>query len=197
MHNKGLFLDALSALCKLYLVISIRDMRSLPHSSVGFGMKYPYHEQNQTFWVSKIAADLSDFATKELNPRFWLTGNKRDTTILIRLALNNKVTEWERRWKLSTQGLLSIANLLLIRDASMHNKQSGEKKEQPRTTLFLGELKQTLGSSIRTKSFIMVVSHQLPYLHSYPSSKWRILLCSGSIANFHVCLPKISLKHVT
>lgn len=95
MHNKGLFLDALSALCKLYLVISIRDMRSLPHSSVGFGMKYPYHEQNQTFWVSKIAADLSDFATKELNPRFWLTGNKRDTTILIRLALNNKVSEKE------------------------------------------------------------------------------------------------------
>lgn len=60
---------------------------------------------------------------------------------------------------MSTKGLLSIAHLLLIRDASMHNKQSGEKKEQPRTALFLGELKQALGSSPKKKSFIIAMSY--------------------------------------
>lgn len=40
--------------------------------------------------------------------------------------------------------MLFIANLLLIRDASMHNKRSPKKekkKKKPRTMLFLNELK--------------------------------------------------------
>lgn len=133
---KGLFLGALSALCKLYLIIPIRDTRSLPQWSTPqqcLGWNIPTTSRIRLFgypkflliWVRGLAASV-------LNPRFWLTGNKRDTTILIRLALINKVIEWERRWKLSTKGLLSIAHLLLIRDASMHNKQSqGKRKSSP------------------------------------------------------------------
>lgn len=43
--------------------------------------------------------------------------------------------------------MLFIANLLLIRDASMHNKRSPKKekkKKKPRTMLFLNELNKSL-----------------------------------------------------
>lgn len=95
--------------------------------------KCPHQEQTQHFVYPKFplmpVKDLAARVRQRQSPgsASQITKAVRGTTILIKLVLKTKAREWERKWKLSRTGSLSIANLLLIRAALMHNKQSQEK----------------------------------------------------------------------
>lgn len=115
---------------------SVRDSGSLPSPEYWFVLvsgKCPYQEQTQRFVYPKFplipVKGLAAQVRQRQSPgsASQITKAVRDTTVLIKLVLKAKAREWERRWKLSRSGSLSIANLLLIRAALMRNKESQEK----------------------------------------------------------------------
>lgn len=137
---------------------SVRLSGSLPSPEYCFVLvsrKCPYQEQTQHFVCLKFPVipvkDLAAQVRQCQSPgsASQITKAVRGTTILMKLVLKTKARGGERKWKLSRTGSLSIANLLLIRAALMHNTQeSGKNSKSPGLALFLGELKQILGSGI-------------------------------------------------
>lgn len=119
---------------------------------------------DSAFCVSKISTDPSERfgcssqAARSPGSASQITKAVRDTTVLIKLVLKAKAREWERRWKLSRSGSLSIANLLLIRAALMHNKESQEKTPKAQDCTILRWIKTNPWQWHLKNYFILVKS---------------------------------------